>query len=359
MSSRYPHGNVVYWTRHMLIALCTASILLTMAAGGFVTADSGGSTLTTSPVSVSLTAKPGTSVSTDLQLQNNGSSAVEIGVHLEEFRASGENGQAEIYQPPANDPALSWVHFSENTFRAEPGVWHKIKMTVQVPNTAAFGYYYAVVFSPASADAVTPGASTYKGANAILVLLNARTAGEKNVLEIADFSADQHAYQYLPVTFSVKIHNTGDIYAAPRGVIYISRSLTGEVLDTLDINKGSGNVLPGTNRVFQTAWANGFPVYGTKRLNGQIVSDSAGKPANELQWDLSRINKLRFGRYYARLVVVYNDGTRDIPLYATLSFWVIPWLMLLVAGILLALVILGLWTVAHFIIKRHHPWRVR
>jgi hypothetical protein len=295
-----------------------------------------------------------------LQVQNNSQNAVTIAVRLKEFKASGENGQAQIFDPLPGDPSPSWVHFSEDTFTAIPGVWHKVKMTITLPPTAAFGYYYAVVFSPVSSGTNVAGSSTYKGANAILVLLNAKAPGEKNEVQIASFSADQHAYQYLPATFSVKVSNTGDVYAAPRGSIYISRSLTGDVIDTIDVNKGLGNVLPGTSRVFSAAWDDGFPVYRTKRLNGQIVSDSNGKPVKELYWDLTHLDRMRFGRYYARLVLVYNDGTRDIPLYATVAFWVIPWVPLLVVVVLVLLILLGLWTIVRFTIKhRRRPWRLR
>ena len=344
--------------------LVTLSGLLMFAAlsqqlTGLSLAASGGSTLTTSPVSVSLSTKPGTAISTDLQLQNNSSNPVEIAVHLQEFKASGEDGQAQIYEPPAGDPSLGWVHFSEDRFTAEPGVWHKIKMTIDTPKTAAFGYYYAVIFSPVSSSALIPGVNNYKGANAILVLLNAHAGGEKNLLEIASFNADQHAYQYLPATLSVRVRNVGNIYTAPRGVIYISRSPTGDIIDSLDVNKGLGNVLPGTYRTFSVQWDNGFPVYQTKRINGQVASDKQGKPVQELAWDFSHINRLRFGRYYARLVLVYSDGTKDVPLYATVSFWVIPWVPILVLLVVLILVGIGLWTVLRFTIKRRRPWRIR
>lgn len=309
-----------------------------------------GSTITTSPVAANLSAVPGSSVSTQLQLQNNGSQAVTIQVQLEKFKAAGENGQAQIYQPASDDVSLSWVHFSQTSFLALPGVWNSITMTISVPKTAAFGYYYAVVFSPSGTNAEVPG-NTFKGANAVLVLLNARAAGEINQLQIASFTSNRRVYQYLPATLSVKVHNSGDIFTAPRGDIYISRTPTGPVIDTLPINNGAGNVLPGTNRIFQVMWDDGFPVYRAKRINGQIVSDKSGKPVMELNWDAARLTKFRFGRYYARLVLVYNDGSRDIPLNAQVTFWVIPWLLIGLALIILVFLGLGFTTAIRFVIK--------
>jgi hypothetical protein len=39
--------------------------------------------------------------------------------------------------------------------------------------------------------------------------------------------------------------------------------------------------------------------------------------------------KLRFGKYQAKLLLIYDDGHRDVPLEGTVSFWVVPWRLLL------------------------------
>jgi len=316
-------------------------------------ATNSGSNLTTSPVSVTLSWTPRSAGTTTLQLQNNGLNPTPIQVKLEKFRASGEAGQAEIFDPGPSDASLSWVHFSDTSFVAQPGVWKQVTMTITVPETAAFGYYYAVVFSPTSKGLPLPGANAFRGANAVLVLLNVHTPGEKNQLQIASFTASQNVYQYLPATFTVKVRNTGDIYAAPRGDVYISAGDgSGKVIDTIELNQAQGNVLPATSRDFTLVWDDGFPHYVTKRVNGQIASDSSGQPQTELQWDASKLTHLRFGRYTARLVMVYNDGIRDIPLTARVSFWVIPWTMLLIGVVLVVLMALGAWSLVRLVIRR-------
>ena len=339
----------------LIAAACAATI---GAFGPTAHAATGaGSTITTSPVSVSLSAAPGNTVTTKLQLQNSGTQPVDIAVKLEKFKASGTNGQAQIYAPDDSDPSLSWVQFAPAAFTALPGVWNSVTMTIAVPKTAAFGYYYAAVFTPASTNSAVPGINTFRGANAVLVLLNVHVPGEKNRLEVAGFNADKHAYQYLPVNLSVKVHNSGDIYAAPKGNVYISRTPTGSVIDTLALNNGAGNVLPGTDRVFPVVWDDGFPSYQAKRVNGQIVSDAQGKPVYELNWDFSRLTHFRFGRYYARLVMVYNDGSRDIAQYGMLSFWVIPWTILGILTVVLGLILVGLWTIVRFMLRQRHARR--
>jgi hypothetical protein len=287
------------------------------------------SSLTTSPVVVDLNARPGSPITTTLQIENNSPSSENISLKLEEFRAFGDNGQAQIYKPPSSDPSLSWVHFSKNNFIAEPGVWQQVTMTVNLPSNSAFGYYYAVLVNP-NTSVKTKANASVKGSNAIFVLVDANSGNDQRKLEASQFVSIKKVYTFLPATFNIKVHNVGNIFVVPTGDVYISRGLHGKTMDSLPINTGGGNVLPQTNRVFSVSWTNGFPVYNDKKIDGQVVANKQGKPETYLNWNLSSsISKFRFGKYYAHLELVYNNGTTDIPVSAVVSFWVIPWTIIL------------------------------
>jgi hypothetical protein len=218
-------------------------------------------------------------------------------------------------------------------------------MTINLPKTAAFGYYYAALFVPTSSVSASGSDLTkFKGANAIFVLVDTKSAGEKRQLAIQSFTADKTVTDFLPVTFSVKIKNTGNIFVVPRGYVYVSRNASGSAIDALDINAAAGSILPGTSRTFNVAWSNGFPFYQVKRNNGQIVSDNNGKPQMELNWNFNQVTRLRIGQYYGRLALVYNDGTRDIESTTALSFWVVPWLLIGVGLVIALFVGVGLWS---------------
>jgi hypothetical protein len=113
----------------------------------------------------------------------------------------------------------------------------------------------------------------------------------------------------------------------------------------LSVNATEGKVLPGANRVFTATWSDGFPVY-TDKLDpaGQVIKNAKGEPQKQLKWNFSQVSHLRFGHYTAELVLIYNDGQRDIPVTGTLSFWVIPWR--LVGGMLVIFVfmLIGFWS---------------
>src|SRR5581483_5481672 len=122
--------------------------MLFMATGSAFAQGTGGTNITTSPVSADLTGKPGSTVSTTLQVENNEPNPVTIDVQLETFKAYGTSGQAQIYSAPANADYIKWVHFSQTSFVAQPNIWVPVTMIINLPSYASLGYYYAVVFKP-------------------------------------------------------------------------------------------------------------------------------------------------------------------------------------------------------------------
>jgi hypothetical protein len=294
---------------------------------------------------VELVTTPGKTVSTNLRVENSGIAPIKLKVGLLKFKAAGSTGKPLLLKRQPGDTFFDWVTFSRDNFTAQPGVWNDIQMTINPPATAAFGYYYAVVFSQDTAGQAPTASDTSRlnGATATLVLLNVQTPGEKRQLAVTAFSTDKKLYEYLPVTFNITARNTGNIYTAPTGNIFISRDRKHDIA-VLEVNASQGNILSGSNRVFQVTWNDGFPVFTTQRDHGQIISDKHGKPVEQLQWNFSHANKLRFGHYYAHLLLVYNDGTKDVPIDAEVSFWVVPWKILPVILLFCVLVFIGLWS---------------
>ena len=142
------------------------------------------------------------------------------------------------------------MHFSEDTFDISSNQWKTINATFDVPETAAFGYYYAIVFSRATDTAAEAGKSQIAGGTAILVLLEAKVPDAKREVTVTSFSADQKWYEFLPATFTVKLKNTGNVHIAPRGNLFIGRP--GKKADTIvEVNLGKGNILPDSGRFFE------------------------------------------------------------------------------------------------------------
>lgn len=284
--------------------------------------------LTTSPLPINLSVEPGHSVSTQLRIKNDGDQKENLRIDLMKFKADGESGAPMPLDREPGDDFLDWVRFSEDTFSIEPNQWKTINATFDVPETAAFGYYYAIVFSR-SGEITSTGErqTTVTGGTAVLVLLEAKVPNAKREVIVTSFSADRKWYEFLPATFTVKLRNTGSVHIAPRGNLFIGRP--GEKADTVvEVNLGKGNILPDSNRAFESRWADGFPVYRDKEMDGKKVQDAEGKTVQELVWNWKDVSRFRFGKYEAKLLLVYDDGTRDVPIEGTIEFWVIPWRLL-------------------------------
>lgn len=345
--------------KHIFARLAASSLialLLLSAAPLPVAAETSvnpGFNLTLSPLPINLSTKPGQSVSTPIRVQNTGNQAVQLKVSLMKFSAQGASGEPQILDPEPEDAFIKWASFSKTKFTAQPNVFNTVELTIQPPKEAAFGYYYAVVFSQDNGSAPDiPSQSKINGAVASLVLLDVQTNGEKRQLEAVSFKATQKVYQYLPASFEITTRNTGNIHVVPTGNIFISRAGSKDFIGTIRINEQQGNVLPKSNRVFTTEWDDGFPSYKVKRQNGQVVSDSSGTPIKELSWNLASANKLRIGKYTASMTMVYNDGKQDVPINGEVSFWVIPWIPFLIILIVLALVAVGLFVLFKSLLRR-------
>jgi hypothetical protein len=284
---------------------------------------------------------------------NNNPTPVQVSLQLEIFSANGTNGEAAINPLPAGSPQASWVHFSKSTFTAEPGVYTPIQMTINLPPSAELGYYFAVLFKPTLPSSTAQHVTNIKGANAILVLVDTNSANEDRQLRLTNFSTSKKLYQYLPANFNVTVSNGGNIYLAPTGNIYISKSSNfSHPLSIININPGGGNVLPNSVRIFKSSWADGFPVYKAKTLDGQPVVNKQDQVIKKLNWNFANASKFRFGKYYAHLALVYSDGNEEIPINSVLSFWVIPWTLLLILLVIVIIILIGLFTLGRSFFKR-------
>jgi hypothetical protein len=304
-------------------------------------AASPGISLQISPLPIQLNAKPGSSISTDLRVRNAGSQTEQLQVRL--LRVSADDaGNVHLAAPKPSDPWVNWVHFSKNVFTAPPGEWQTIKMNVDLPKSAAFGYYFAVEYLRAQTEAPVPGAAAAHGAVATFILLNAEAPGASRQAQITSFSADKKTYEFLPATFTVKVHSAGNVHVAPHGNIFIMHG--SKQIGTINVNAAQSNILPNSSRYFAASWSDGFPVRAPKLNGDQPVLDKNGNPKTSLKWDFSKANRLRFGHYTAHLVMIYDNGSRDVPMDAYVSFWVVPWRIIGVLLIILILVAVGLWS---------------
>ena len=149
---------------------------------------------------------------------------------------------------------------------------------------------------------------------------------------LTDFSVNNKSgiYSRLPVDFSVRINNPGTVYIKPSGKITISNML-GQKSAELTVNIGKmpdgtykpvGNILSKSARKFDESW---------------IKTGTGDSPKNFFEELKYEFNNFALGRYSANLDLTYG-ASNDKKIAGALSFWVIPWRLLLVIFILFAVI---------------------
>lgn len=297
--------------------------------------------LTTSPLPINLKVTPGSAVSTPVKIKNNGTQDENIKVVLMKFKADPVTGATVLLERESTDAYFDWVTFSEETFLLPSNEWKTITATFNVPETAAFDYYYAIAFFRADQSVKTGERQTVvNGGTATLVLLEAQVPNAKKQLELTQLTVDKNMFEFLPANFEITVKNTGDVHVIPHGNIFISKN--GKTISTINVNETQGSVLPNSPRTFRSVWEDAFPVYVPKQENGVPVKDAEGNVVKELKWNWADASKLRWGKYNAKIVLVYDDGKRDVPLEGEVSFWVMPWRLIGGGLVVLIFVLIGL-----------------
>lgn len=335
------HSKTKRWAAFFAAVVVSVSVFAPVSLAQ--NSPDGGLNLVVSPLPVALETKPGQRIATELKLKNVGLTTERIKISVMKFGAEGEDGTPKLLDLEPSDTFDDWAKFSENNFEAEPEVWKSISMTIDPPAEAAFGYYYAIVFSRADAEQqIQPNQANLLGAVASLVLLDVQAPGAKREAKLTEFSMPKNVYEFLPTEFTVRMQNSGNVHVAPRGNIFIRKG-GAENISLLEVNLDKGYILPDSSRKFTAAWEDGWPVYKVVTADGKVELDENGKQNNKLDWNSFNPSKLRIGKYTAHLVMVYNDGSRDVPVEGYVSFWVIPWRILGVLAIVSLLLVAGLY----------------
>ncbi len=295
--------------------------------------------LTLSPTFVNLVADPSEEVFSQFRLTNNNSFREYFKIDIAKYEA-GET--INIVEATAEDEFVSWITFEEPQFSVDPNQTKTVRFTIAPPKSASLGYYYALIISRVQEQkAEEVGQPVVSAAPAFSVLLEVRSPNAKRELQLVDFKTSRFFYEYLPVEFETIFKNTGNVHIVPSGDVFIDWGNQKDIA-ILPVNFGRANVLPQTNRELNVSWGDGFAVGVPKVENGKVVRDSKGNIVSRTNYDFKKADKFRIGRYTAHLIAVYDNGERDIPVEATVSFWVFPWKLIGMTLLVLFFAFVGL-----------------
>ncbi len=278
--------------------------------------------LTLSPITLQLEVKPGESKSGEIKIRNNSTEPEALRVSFATFSFNETTQQINLNNQ-SDETFLQWISVDQPEFVVQPSEWSTVNVTFAPPPEASLGYYFAVIFNRVSEPA-EDGTTKIAGAPAVLVLNNVISPFAKRELQLDSFKVPKIWVEFLPQQFLLNIRNSGNVHLPPTGNIFID-SGTKKDIAVLSINPANSLILPDSSREYSVTWNDGFPKWVAAAEKDQPVLDENGQPKQKLEWNFAEADRFRIGKYTAHLLLVYDNGERDVPIESFVSFWVIPW----------------------------------
>ncbi len=292
-----------------------AAIVQTAAATKGLTA---GQALEIAPPLITLTANPGQVINTTIQLRNITRTNLEVTNEIDDFVAAGEGGTPKILTGnDSNNPfqLKQWIS-PLPAFTLTPNQIQMLPVVIRVPKNASPGGHYGVIrFTGVPPQLKGTGVSLSASLGSLVLLT---VNGDlKHQLSVTDFAVSQDnkvgkLFQSTPLTFIVKLKDSGNIQEEPEGQIVVT-DMFGRAVASSTINVPPRNVLPDSTRMF----------------TGPLDHSNLG-------------NRQLFGLYHAKLTARYGVGN-GLTTTAMTTFWVIPYKLIAIVIFLLIL--------AFFVIK--------
>ncbi|MDB5161784.1 MAG: exported protein of unknown function [Candidatus Saccharibacteria bacterium] len=281
-----------------------------------------GNGLEISPALVELNAVRGSTYTINMNVTNVTENDLSFESFVNDFGSRDETGTPRVILDETPEmSALSiknWVD-SIADFNLKPHEKKKLVAIITIPGNAEPGGHYGVIrFSGKDKNAPISTVDLTASAGTLILIKVDGTISEK--LKLATFEATKNSkasssFEAGPITFVTRFENTGNTHVKPIGNIEVT-DIFGNKVDTLKINPEEGNVLPSSTRRFEA---------------------TLDKP-----WLI--------GRYNADIRIAY--GTTGGAIVESITFWVIPYKILLVGLVALITIIYILRT----LIKRYNSY---
>ncbi|MFA5188828.1 MAG: hypothetical protein WC460_05700 [Patescibacteria group bacterium] len=307
----------------LVIALLAVGLLLPLAS----------SAVTVSPPIIEIDAAKGDVINQSIKVRNEGAAAATYYLSAERFVAGGEAGEPSFTGEDVD--LATWIKFPFQSITVPAGSTVEVPFSIIVPNYAGPGGHYAAIFlSTAPPEAANAG-SQVSIASRIGTLILVRIAGEiKESAQIAEFSTAGKTFSSLPVDFSVRVKNDGNVHLKPMGTITI-KNMWGAVAGKVAVNEAGGNVLPDQIRKFDAGWLKDPNAVGATTFWGKYMQEK---------------ENFAFGSYTADLSLAY--GTAGNTLTASTTFMVIPWNIIIVNLLIIVIIVV----ILYFAIKKYNKW---
>ena len=247
---------------------------------------------------------PGEHAEGTTKIINQSNVALTFQANVQDYVVNDTKGTPDILAPNTLNSkysAAAWIGITPSLFTVKPGGTQTLNYYIQVPfNAKPGGHYSAIVYTPVinKTENQTGGSVNTQVGSLFYVTINGPV---KESASVSKFFANSFQ-EYGPVKILTQIKNFGDLHIAPKGAITVSG-----LFFKNSQNLPDHNIFTQTARDFENSFGNTFMV----------------------------------GRYKAEFLGTYGTNN-NLPLVATLYFWVFPWkITIIIVLIIVALVLLS------------------
>jgi hypothetical protein len=221
----------------------------------------GNESITLSPVSQRYKVKQGETLSGTMTIVNDGKRDYKFTTYARPYSVSNEAYEPDFSTEAKNADAYQWVQFEQSSYMLKAGDSREVPYTIRVPNDAAPGGHYGVLFAETQPKGDSKGTAVERKKRVGLILYMTvngtfKIGGDADDISIPFFQ------DRPPLTASQTVHNTGnsDFLVTTDTKIY----------DVFGGNKYENTkevpVLPGTTRNITFEWESS-PRFGLYKVD--------------------------------------------------------------------------------------------
>jgi hypothetical protein len=267
--------------------------------------------------------------------KENLTAATKVYIYTLGMRKVGEENDREFYSVNKNDASevANWVTLGFTELNVKPGSTTTLPWSIKKRGDAKCGTNLAVIVVSTSPESLPTDTSVIGIKNEVVSQIHvnldqnngAKCANNRSHLTLEEFKItnDEKIFWGPSVPFLTRLKNDGNIITRqPEGFIEIF-GYGSKV--SIPFNPDMLDIYPETIRRFDNVW-----------LDPNYPKD--GGFFKKLAYEATH---LRIGKYEARLGVTKNANPQII---ATVTFWIIPWRLLLVILIIFILILSFIYT---------------
>ena len=289
-----------------------------------------------------LSLEPGNSYDGELQVSNrNKTESLTLNLSVVDFKAQDETGAPQLIKDSKEKTAWSLKDYIElpQQVTIAPNETVRVPIRVSMPSDIGAGSYYSAIEyaanNPEDKERVNISAA---GVTLVFVTVPGQVNQQMSLLQFGAFvpakSGTTGSFKGLyfsdrPKVLAYRLKNDGNVAEEPKATIQVKNMGGKVVYEIKDANYQHQLALRGQTRRFNVC------------INPENVTNTdAGLEVNSVV--CGDTEKLTPGRYTAELAVTYgSNGNETRQLTDTATFWYLPWWLLGVISVIIALIVGG------------------